>query len=432
MVIATADAEPARDAAIEIRQVTAQQADGKLRQRAAPEAPHHQGRRGMRLGADWGMLKDGSCVHARLYPAGTMLVATRTTSQRLDPADARGVPAAPSAYLVAPLIAVVTLAVTLAWGGHYGLGLRDPDGIIGSRLLIVLAVVVGFWAFDVIPRAIRDARATSRPVWQRLRATARERWSARRVLFVLGSIVAFYVTYLCYRNVKSYLPLARPELFDAQLLALERSVFGRDPAVILHELLGTGLSAHVLSVVYLLFLTFVPISIGVTLVWTTDRASALWWVSVLSLCWVMGALSYFVIPSLGPIYAAPELFSALPETGTSQLQQTLLDKRLDFLGDPVGSGALQSIADFASLHIAIVFAGALMTQLLQAPRALRVGMWVYLALTLLATIYFGWHYVVDDVAGVVIGFLAVYLGGMLTGWRIERRRTVAALQLNRI
>ena len=94
---------------------------------------------------------------------------------------------------------------------------------------------------------------------------------------MLGSIVAFYVTYLCYRNVKSYLPLARPELFDAQLAELDRSLFGGDPAVFLHQLLGTGIAAHVLSSVYLLFLTFVPISIGVSLVWSTDTASGLWW-----------------------------------------------------------------------------------------------------------------------------------------------------------
>jgi membrane-associated phospholipid phosphatase len=361
-----------------------------------------------------------------------MLVATRDTGQKLEPAEARGVPAPTHAYLVAPLIAVVTLATTLIWGGQLGLELRDPDGIIGRRLVLVLGLVFVFWLLDVVPRAVRQARAASEPVWPRIKAVAGHRWSARRIAFVLGSIVAFYVTYLCYRNLKSYLPLARPELFDAQLLHLERSVFGRDPALMLHELLGTGISAHVLSTVYLLFLTFVPISIGVTLVWSTDKASALWWVSVLSISWILGVLSYFLLPSLGPVYAAPELFSGLPDTGTSALQQALLEKRQSFLASPVGSGGLQSIAAFASLHTAIVFAGALMAHLLRAPRALRFGMWLYLALTFLATIYFGWHYVVDDIAGFAIGFLSVYLGGLLTGWRIERRSPVAALQLNRV
>ena len=357
-----------------------------------------------------------------------MLVASRTDQFR-GYSSARDRPAPRSAYWVAPLIAVAALALTLAWGAEYDLGLRDPDGIIGRRMLIIFAVIGGFWALDVVPRAIRGAHAEEGALWRRIRATAVERWPRGRVAFVFGSIVAFYVTYLCYRNVKSYLPLARPELVDAQLLDFERSVFGRDPATLLHDLLGTGISAHVLSVVYLLFLTFVPLSVGVTLVWSTNRSAALWWISVLSLSWVLGAASYFLWPSMGPAYQVPELFSALPDTHATSLQQTLLEDRKAFLADPVGSGMLQSIAAFGSLHIAIVFAGALMTHLLRAPRAMRVGMWVYLGLTFLATLYFGWHYVVDDVAGFAIGFAAVYLGALLTGWRIERREPARALQL---
>jgi len=82
----------------------------------------------------------------------------------------------------------------------------------------------------------------------------------------------------------------------ADLANFERGVFGTDPSTLLHQLLGTGVSAQVLSTVYLLFLTFVPISVGVTLVWFNNRAGALWWVSVLSINWVIGALSYFVLP----------------------------------------------------------------------------------------------------------------------------------------
>jgi hypothetical protein len=331
------------------------------------------------------------------------------------------------AFFVAPAIALVCLVVTIVWGEQYGIGLRDPDGIIGRRLVLIFLLIGTFWALDVIPRAFK--RDGERRLPARFVAIARERWPLRRVVFVLGSIVAFYVTYLCYRNVKSYLPLARPELFDQQLTDLERGIFGRDPALLLQELLGTGVAAHVLSAVYLLFLTFVPLSVGATLVWSTDRASALWWISVLSISWVLGAVSYFLIPSMGPAFVDPQLFTSLPHTPTAALQQSLLEERQTFLASPVASGALQSIAAFASLHIAIVFAGALMAQLLQAPRLIRLGMWLYLALTFPATIYFGWHYVIDDLAGFVIGFLSVYLGALLTGWRIERKSTARAFQV---
>src|SRR5688500_9236673 len=136
------------------------------------------------------------------------------------------------------------LVVTLAWAGSYGMGLRDPDGVVGARLRLVFPLVAILWALDVVPRAVRDARRTQRPLRARVVAVARERWSLRRVAIVLGTIVAFYVTYLCYRNIKSYVPLARPEIVDAQLLDFELSVLGEHPASVLHDLLGTGIAAH--------------------------------------------------------------------------------------------------------------------------------------------------------------------------------------------
>jgi hypothetical protein len=356
-----------------------------------------------------------------------MLVASRRDDDR---SAERGGPAFRS-YLVAPAIAAGMLLVTLAWGARYGMGLRDPDGIVGDRFVFVLALIGAFWALDVVPRGIMAARSGSRPAFSAVLATARERWPWRRIVFVLASIVAFYVTYLCYRNVKSYLPLARPEIVDSDLANFERGVFGTDPSTLLHQLLGTGVSAQVLSTIYLLFLTFVPISVGVALVWSTDRAGGLWWVSVLSINWVFGVASYFLLPSMGPAFVEPHLFSQLPDTGTASLQGALMEDRRAFVADPVGSGQLQSIAAFASLHVSIVFAGALVAHLLRAPRLLRIAMWVYLGLTFAATIYFGWHYVVDDIGGFAIGFASVYLGAVMTGWRIERSGAAARLQLER-
>jgi hypothetical protein len=349
-----------------------------------------------------------------------MLVASRMESAPADAPSQATVAPPRRAYYVAPGIAAVMLVVTLAWGSAYDMGLRDPDGIIGWRFSFVLMLVGGFWALDVIPRGLLAARANGAPKWETLVALARDRWPWQRIAFVIGSIVAFYVTYLCYRNVKSYLPLARPELVDADLANFERGLFGTDPSTLLHDLLGTGVSAQLLSTVYLLFLTFVPISVGVALVWSSDRAGGLWWVAVLSINWVLGVASYFLLPSMGPAFVEPHLFAGLPETGSSMLQDALAEDRAAFLADPVGSGQLQSVAAFASLHVSIVFAGALVAHLLRAPRPLRIAMWVYLGLTSAATIYFGWHYVVDDIAGFAIGIVSVWLGAVLVGLRIAR------------
>ncbi len=346
------------------------------------------------------------------------------TTEREPLAVAEPSPAAGKlrAYLVAPIIAVIALVTTLLLGGQYDLGIRDPDGVIGGRLVFVLALVGAFWALDVIPRGVRRARASGGRTRDRVREVAGERWSWGRAGTVLGLIVAFYVTYLCYRNVKSYVPLARPELVDQQLLDFEYGLLGQHPATLLHDLLGTGIVAHFLSSIYLLFLTFVPLSVAMCLVWRTDMSAGLWWLTTMSLNWVLGAASYFVLPSLGPAFAAPELFAQLPDTGVSALQNVLHEHRLEFVAAPVASGGLSSLAAFASLHISIVLSGALVAHLLRAPRVLRIFLWVYLGLTAIATIYFGWHYIIDDIAGVVIALLSVGIGAALTGWRIELRR----------
>ena len=53
------------------------------------------------------------------------------------------------------------------------------------------------------------------------------------------------------------------------------------------------------------------------------------------------------------------------------------------------------------------FTAALAAQLLGLGRRLRIALWVWLAVTAVGTIYLGWHYVVDDIAGVLMGAAAL-------------------------
>ena len=126
-----------------------------------------------------------------------------------------------------------------------------------------------------------------------------------------------------------------------------------------------------------------------------------------------------MLPSLGPIYASRREFAHLPVTGVSGLQEALLDQRTEFLRDASASGAAQSIGAFASLHVSIFFTAALATLLLGLGRFVKIGVWVLFALTVVATIYFGWHYVLDDLAGLVIAVAALALAGRSPGSTCE-------------
>ena len=52
-------------------------------------------------------------------------------------------------------------------------------------------------------------------------------------------------------------------------------------------------------------------------------------------------------------------------------------------------------------------------------RWLRIAFWVNFGLTVVATLYFGWHYIADDIAGVTIAFLSFYLAGLATGQKFD-------------
>jgi membrane-associated phospholipid phosphatase len=318
-------------------------------------------------------------------------------------------------YGLAVAVALVTGAVAIACALHLGLPLRDPDGFLGPTYVRLPLIVALGLAADVLPRALLRARSV-RAVGEQIRLVARERWPWRRLGQVLLGLAAFYATYVSYRSLKHFLPLLRTDLVDDELLQLDREMTGGvAPAQYLHDLLGTGAAAHVLSWVYLAFLMFVPVSLGAALVSRGRSHDASWYVTALCLNWALGAASYYVLPSRGPIYAEPQLFWDLPQTGTSALQHSLLVSRWLVLEDPNGTERIQSIAAFASLHVSIIFTAALIAQLTLRSVAVRAVLWVFFALTVTSTIYFGWHYLVDDIAGLAIGGGSVLLAAWGTG-----------------
>ena len=342
-----------------------------------------------------------------------------THRRHLDP-DTAAEDISPRQFLVPLAIGIPSILLMLAVAGIEGLPIRDPDArYVKSPLALIGLIVAVFVLLDVIPRAVRQARSSDMRVTEAFARLFSERWWGRRGLIVFVCIIGFYATYLSYRNLKSFLPFVTDgALKDGALLDLDAAVmFGSQPATLLHDLLGTGISAEALSAVYLLFLTFVPVSLGVALVWSSRVAAGLWYVSSLTIVWMLGVFSYYLVPSLGPIYARPGLFTDLPTTGVSELQVSLLEHRQEVLANPHATDAVQSIAGFASLHIAVLLTAALVAQFTGAPRPLRIGLWIYVGLTSIATIYFGWHYLSDDVAGVVIAFAGVYAGGVLVGFR---------------
>lgn len=323
----------------------------------------------------------------------------------------------------------VGLAVAVglvAWVASYRLNipLRDPDGLAGPSYIRLPLIVMLFFLADVVPRVMIANRGVKN-FGASFKAYSRERWTKSRVALVLIGLSSFYVVYVAYRNLKGFLPFVRGHTYDTLLFRLDRAlVFGHDPATVLHELLGTGITAHVLAFVYTGFLLFVPVSLGAALVWSKNVSTGFWYVTALCINWVLGAASYYWLPSLGPAFSHHSLFNDLPYTGVTALQNALASGRSRVITDPFATDSVQSVAAFASLHVSIIFTAALICHYVIPSRWVRWSMWLYFVLTTIATIYFGWHYLLDDVAGLAIGWIAVAVGAKTTGheMRVQRHR----------
>lgn len=328
-------------------------------------------------------------------------------------------------YTVAVAVAAATGAAAIGMALLLGLPIRDPDGVAGPsyvRLPLILGI---FFLADVLPRAVRRVNDVGH-IYSSCCDVVQERWPWHRVRLVLIGLASFYVTYVGYRNLKSYLPMARFDRFDDWLGIADSILFlGNDPAVLLHQILGVGVAAHVLSFVYLSYLVLVPISLAAALVWNRNISLGFWYVTALCFNWALGAISYYVLPALGPIYVESENYNSLAATSVSSLQDGLWYSRLKVLFDPWATESVHGVAAFASLHVSVVFTAAYFAHRVRLHRALRVALWTYLGFTVLATVYFGWHYVVDDIAGVGIGWLSVVLGAMATGYEARPGRTSA-------
>jgi len=323
------------------------------------------------------------------------------------------------------LLAAGTAAVTggLAVIGALVLGvpLRDPDGFLGPGWVRMPAIVGFCLLVDVLPRAAWRLRAhrelrSPRGLALSVRDVAAARWPWRRLVPVLVAVASFYITYVGYRNLKNFLPFVHHGSDDLALIASDRLLaLGNNPAELLHTLLGTGVAAQVLSFVYMGYLIFVPVSVAVALIFSRQLSHGLWYVTALCLNWALGAASYYMIPASGPFYALPWDFSDLTRTEVTGLQAALVRNRSIVMSDPDVTGTVSGIAAFASLHVSVVFTAALIVQLVRMPALVRRGMWLFFALTVTATIYFGWHYIVDDIAGMAIGGIAVWAGAWATG-----------------
>jgi hypothetical protein len=314
-------------------------------------------------------------------------------------------------------LVAVFVAVAVFRSRQVDVPFRDPHGkLFSAKLVSTAEILLVFVAVDIVVRWLRG-RAGGASLWR----TARTRWTPYRIGMIALALVAYQVVYLSYRNLKSWDVFRTPQ--DDLLLKWDRWLFfGHSPAVLLHDLLGRDLTARFLTDWYEAFSTVVTLSLVAALAFAPTVRSAFVFVVSAMWAWIIGVGSYYLIPTLGPFHAAPAEFAGLTRTSIQTTQATYVEQRAHLLAHPEAHDAFAQISAFASLHCALTTLVFLMARYY----GLRVLSWaaaVFLAGTLVATVYLGWHFAVDDVAGIAIAWLAVQLGKLTVNgtWRSPTR-----------
>ena len=340
----------------------------------------------------------------------------------------------PRRVYAAPILIAVAMGVwALLTARHLGQSLVDPEGsFLGPSSVRLPLLLAGAMLLDLLPRTLWLSRLDPRRMPGIVRDRWRTHWTRPRLTLVAIGVISFYIVYVCYRNLKSFLPFVRPDpraepgvvralSYDRELHLLDRALFfGHDPAIVLHDLLGTDIAAHLLSYIYLWFLPLVPLAVTAWVVWSRNLRFGYWFVTSQCIAWTLGTISYYMLPTLGPGLEYAFIYSDLAKTPTSSLMNSLVYARQGVLLTGV-EGQVQSVAGFASLHCGITLLVALMVQYTVRSRAVRIGFWINFGLTVVATLYFGWHYIADDIAGITLALVAFYVGGLLSGQAFDKR-----------
>ena len=290
-------------------------------------------------------------------------------------------------------VVVLFAAVAAERSAALGIGVRDPEGqMFRNRLAKALVFLVVIALVEAVVRARRRGWSL-----RHVGAVLRERWTGQRLVLVLTGLVGYHVVYLCYRNLKSW--NAFNQLRDDDLLAFDKALFlGHHPAALLHTLVGEEYAAEALAVVYRSFTYVIVLALVGSLALIPRVRRAYVFLSAATWAWILGTFAYYVLPSLGPYAAAPAEFAGLRPTPITETQAEYLTERAAFLADPSMPDAFVSLGAFASLHVGFTTLVLLMARYYGLRRTTRV-LAVYLALIIVSTIYFGWHYVTDDIAG---------------------------------
>lgn len=288
------------------------------------------------------------------------------------------------------------------------LSLRDPLLLYGERVmsglfLYNLGLIVAFFLLRLrdIKKARKESVIISRVETLQTFHLRYFNWLiVQRDLRILHSISVMFVVFV---NLKHLIPLINDKLYDSQLWELEKNIFNISPIEILHGLIPFEWAPFI-SNVYTVWYTYLAIVIMTMLLQRNFIKAEQFFIAFI-LMWFGGIALVYIWPTLGPCFYLPDVVAAMPITEITDIQRKLWIQRQFVLSEPMNDKGVYLISGLPSLHFAATLLGSLF--LFKINKLLGSLSWIFCSLTFISTIYFGWHYLSDNIAAILLVMLAI-------------------------
>ena len=291
-----------------------------------------------------------------------------------------------------------------------GVALREPlplylSKVNGALVWYVVGLLLAF-LYTRLGHIAESKRSSAAPL------SRRDSWQEFSLSYLnVGALVrdlrvvhAVALTFFFFIQLKHLTPLLRARLYDDELAVFDRLLCGGELCSVPAMNFFGPAAAPWLSAGYTLFYPYLGLVL-VLFVMQRDFRLTSEFVAAFAAVWFLGVGTIYLLPSYGPIFSAPELFASLPVTEVTHLQADLWKHRQFLQNAPLSPRGIFLISGIPSLHVALVLLGSV--YLHELHRGLAIVSWALLAVTLAATIYFGWHYVLDDLAAVPLVWAGV-------------------------
>ena len=218
----------------------------------------------------------------------------------------------------------------------------------------------------------------------------------------LREILPFAYCLAIYTNLHDTIHFVNPHDIHDKLIAIDQWMFGVQPSVWAERFINPALT-EIFSFCYMIFFVFAPL-VALTLYLQGRRPEFRKTLVSVILCFYTGYFLYVIFPAAPPRITLKDLYT------------------VHFNGTPIADATLKIVnilpsdsrAAFPSLHSAVT-----LLSLLFAWKYVRWLFWIMLPFCtglILSTIYLHHHYVIDLIAGFILGILAFNFGPRIDAW----------------